>query len=733
MALSLNLKISGKLILAFLLIGVVAISAIGLISYTKAKASLESEQFNKLTAVREIKGAQIEDYFQQIRDQVLTFSEDRMIVMAMKKFKGSFHTIISRLRMSTEEAVNKRAESLKSFYEREFIPDLNKNLDSPANLADYLPSDTLTQFFQYQYITNNSHPRGEKHKLDSAKDKSSYDRSHKLYHPVIRSYLEKFGYYDIFLVDADTGHIVYSVFKEVDYATSLLTGPYKNTNLAEVFKAAREAEKNEFVKLIDYRPYHPSYNAAASFIASPVFNRNKLTGVLIFQLPVDKINNIMTSNRKWRDVGLGESGETYIVGDDNLLRNQPRYFIEDSAGYFDALKATGLDQNILERIRNMGSAIGLQPVKTKGTAAALSGITETEVFRDYRDVSVLSSYRPLKIEDVNWVIMSEIDEDEAFSAVLSLRNQIVLWAAVILALLVAGAIVFSRIITKPIIEAVDVANQLSEGDLTASIEVTSSDETGQLLTALQNMLHKLKDVVGNVRNTSDSVGSGSHEINTGAQNLSQGATEQAASAEEVSSSMEEMASNIRQNADNAQQTEKIAVKAAQDAGEGGKAVGQAVIAMKQIAEKISVIEEISRQTNLLALNAAIEAARAGEHGKGFAVVASEVRKLAERSQGAAAEITELSSSSVDVAEKAGDLLTKLVPDIQKTADLVQEINASSNEQNSGAEQINKAIQQLDQVIQQNASASEEMTSTAGELSVKAEELQSAISFFRIGK
>ena len=196
--------------------------------------------------------------------------------------------------------------------------------------------------------------------------------------------------------------------------------------------------------------------------------------------------------------------------------------------------------------------------------------------------------------------------------------------------------------------------------------------------------------------------------------------------------MEQMAANIQQNSENAQQTEKMAVKSAEDGNAGGKAVAETVSAMKEIAGKISIIEEIARQTNLLALNAAIEAARAGEHGKGFAVVASEVRKLAERSQGAAGEINELAKSSVNVAEKAGEMLAKIVPDIRKTADLVQEINAASNEQTSGANQINKAIQQLDQVIQQNASASEEMASTSEELLSQAEQLMSTIAFFKTG-
>jgi methyl-accepting chemotaxis protein len=289
----------------------------------------------------------------------------------------------------------------------------------------------------------------------------------------------------------------------------------------------------------------------------------------------------------------------------------------------------------------------------------------------------------------------------------------------------------ARVITRPIQQAVGVADQLAEGNLMVTIKVDSKDETGQLLEAMKRMVGRIKEVVGEIQSAAENVSSGSQEMSSTSEQMSQGAAEQAAAAEEASSSMEEMASNIKQNADNALQTEKIAQKSAEDAQKSGKSVTEAVAAMKDIAEKINIIEEIARQTDLLALNAAIEAARAGEHGKGFAVVASEVRKLAERSQTAAGEISKLSRSSVAVAEEAGAMLTQLVPDIQKTAELVQEISAASNEQNTGADQINRAIQQLDQVIQQNAGASEEMSSTAEELASQAEQLQSTISFFRV--
>jgi PAS domain S-box-containing protein len=273
------------------------------------------------------------------------------------------------------------------------------------------------------------------------------------------------------------------------------------------------------------------------------------------------------------------------------------------------------------------------------------------------------------------------------------------------------------------------AEAIAGGDLKGSVNVLSDkDMLGKSLSA---MLEQLRTVVGDVKNAADNVASGSQQLSAGAEQMSQGSTEQAASSEEASSAVEEMNATIKQNADNAQQTEKIALKSSADAIESGKAVSEAVAAMKDIAGKISIIEEIARQTNLLALNAAIEAARAGEHGRGFAVVASEVRKLAERSQTAAGEISKLSISSVGVAERAGSMLSKLVPDIQRTSELVQEISAASKEQNAGADQINGAIQQLNQVIQQNAGAAEEMSSTAEELSSQAEQLQETIAYFKV--
>jgi methyl-accepting chemotaxis protein len=348
-------------------------------------------------------------------------------------------------------------------------------------------------------------------------------------------------------------------------------------------------------------------------------------------------------------------------------------------------------------------------------------------------VPYFTSYDPLRDASgaIIGVLYVGVKKSEFFESYDRLKLIIVGSAVgtVLLACLVAGFV--SGRLVRPLRDAVDTVDRLATGDLSVAIEAKGTDEIGRLLAAMGNMVSKLREVVTSVKSASDNVAAGARELSVSAEEMSEGATEQAAAAEQASGNMEEMSGSIRHTADNAVQTEKIAGKSAADAREGGEAVAETVSAMKVIAGKIAIIEEIARQTNLLALNAAIEAARAGEHGKGFAVVASEVRKLAERSQKAAGEIGELSASSVRIAEKAGEMLARMIPDIQRTAELVQEISAACKEQDSGADQINRAIQQLDNVIQQNASTSEEMASTSEELASQAEQLQATIAFFNI--
>jgi methyl-accepting chemotaxis protein len=304
--------------------------------------------------------------------------------------------------------------------------------------------------------------------------------------------------------------------------------------------------------------------------------------------------------------------------------------------------------------------------------------------------------------------------------------------AIVLAGILLGvgvSVAITRSITAPLAGAVTAAERIAKGDLRDTVDASSGDEVGKLLAAMRAMGEKLAQIIGEVRSGADALAGASAQVSATAQTLSQGTGEQAAGVEETTSSLEEMSASITQNAENSRQTESMAKDGARNAEESGKSVAETVTAMKSIAEKISIIEEIAYQTNLLALNAAIEAARAGEHGKGFAVVATEVRKLAERSQKAAKEIGSLAGSSVQVAERSGQLIVELVPAIRKTADLVQEVAAASAEQSAGVEQVSKAMGVMDQVTQRNASAAEELSSTAEEMASQAEALQQLMAFF----
>lgn len=492
-----NWKIGTKILIAFTVVAIVAVGLVGFFAFSTGSSTLEAESFNKLTAVREMKASQIEDYFETIEKQIITLSEDRMIIEAMRRFDGRLHFINQDLELSDEdmEAVDAR---LRTYYEEEFFPRLIPNLLEDVTVEDYWPKDEKTRILQDLYISSNPFATGSKYTLDDPGDGSGYSQTHSLFHPIIRDFQQQFGYYDIFLVDVEAGgHIAYSVFKEVDYATNLLDGPYSDTNFGEAYRAARDAEEKDFVAIVDFAPYDPSYNAPASFIASPIFDGDEKIGVLVFQMPIDRINDVMTNNQNWAAVGLGQSGETYIVGDDFTLRNQSRFLIEDSENYFNLIDEIGTPLSTIARIRNLNSTVGLQEVETDGTFAAQSGSTGVDIFPDYRGVPVLSSYKPLNIQNMDWVIMSEIDQAEAFAPIRDLGIKTGLAVGGLIAAIVVMAVAFSRTITRPLEQLTQTANQLAEGNLDVEVQCTDQeDEIGVLACSFDVMRLSMKDMVG---------------------------------------------------------------------------------------------------------------------------------------------------------------------------------------------------------------------------------------------
>ncbi len=724
-----------KVITLFLIAGIVPLAVMGVLGYKSSSSSLKDQAFNQLVSVRETKKRQIEDYFTTIRKQVRTFSRNSMIVDAMKEFKASFKDVRKENGITDYELREYRS-ALKSYYTADFTNEYKQqnNGKDPNAVAflDQLDDDSIA--LQYNYIKANHNQLGEKHNLDYADDKSTYSKHHSKYHPIIRDFLEQFGYYDIFLVDPDSGDIVYSVFKELDYTTSLKNGPYANTNFGRVYQDANNSNDSNYVKLVDFEPYAPSYEGAASFIASPIYDGPEKVGVLLFQMPIDNINEVMTSDSNWKNVGLGDSGETYLIGHDLNMRSQSRFLIEDKDGYFALMEGLGADQVVLDKISAKESTILLQNVDTQGTRAAIAGNINVEIFPDYRNINVLSAYSPVDIEDVEWVIMSEIDESEALSSVVALKSSMWKLSGGMLALIVGIGYLVTRI-------------------------------TGKVTTLISNIIEKLTD-------SSTQITSASEQVSSSSQSLAQGASEQASSLEETSSTMEEMSAMTKRNADNSHEAASIARQCSSFAENGNVAViemGSSIDKMnsssmeivdsmstsmseintssKKIADITKVIDSIAFQTNLLALNAAVEAARAGEHGKGFAVVAEEVRNLAQRSAAAAKDTSGLIDDCVekanngtvltnkcketlqsivdDVKESTGNTntaLQEIVSSVEKVTTLTKEISSASSEQSEGVGSVNDAIRQIDSITQQNAALAEESASASEEMSAQSRTL-----------
>lgn len=487
-----NLQINQKIRFILIVISLISIVVIGILSFINSRNSLQRVSFDQLKSITEIKRRAIEDYFRQTRNQVRTFASDRMVIDALEEFNDAFKMVdIDTNTVYSEDDLLNMEANLENFYSTSFVTPLNTNLNKNTTVESFWPENKKSKILQYHYISNNPNPEESKDVLNKATDGSKYSEVHSKYHPIFKDYLEKFGYNDIYLVDGETGNIVYSVSKRTEFATSLLTGPYRNTNVSFAYEMAKNSTIRDYSILVDLDFYSPLLGSPCAFIASPVYNDVIKSGVLIFQISIDKINEIMTGNMNWKKEGYGESGESYLVGDDLKLRSESRRLIQNKNEYLETLHEMGTEDNIIEKINNLNTGILLQDVDTKSAQDALAGRSGEKITRDYLDEKVLSSYSRVNIDNVNWGIISDINVRETFQPIRRLGWNIIFFMILLLIIVNFIGNYFSKAIAKRIISIKDAISYLVRGESFDKLEDTSEDEIGQTAVALNKLADRL--------------------------------------------------------------------------------------------------------------------------------------------------------------------------------------------------------------------------------------------------
>lgn len=456
------------------------------LGYRSGQSNLTDRAFNQLTSVRASKAYQIESYFKTLRNHIQTLSNDPSVETAIAEFTKAYR------QLETVSLPADTAFKIQGYYQNEFLPKLTTTGQGSPVLNSFLPESTPSNYLQYYYIATNPNPIGKKHLLDKANDSSEYSRIHERYHPIFRNIIEKFGYYDMFLIDPQ-GTVVYTVYKETDFTTNFTTGSYNDSNLSRLVAAVRRSKQKDYASIIDFESYAPSYGAPAAFIAAPIYNQAKFVGVLAIQVPVDEINNVMTGNRKWEGDGLGKSGETYLVGQDYLMRSVSRFLVETPEEYLQTLTALGASKETINRIRQYKTSILEQKVRTQAAEEAIMGKQGIKIIRDYRDIPVLSSYAPLQIEGLNWAILSEIDLAEAYAPIYDFERQLLISATLLMLLVILLAMAMASFFVKPINQLIDSARKVASGQLDAIATLESQDEFGELAQSFNAMVVSLHD------------------------------------------------------------------------------------------------------------------------------------------------------------------------------------------------------------------------------------------------